>query len=103
MTGEGCSCLTCTSFSWGGRVEKEELGVQQTLLIQSTQSQLDPAPPSTPIFRWSQLSLQPLRDRLWRSGPHLCGGPFPQGVHLGSSTPSSCPCCISSGTKRPLL
>lgn len=26
--GEVCDCLTCTSFSWGGSVEKEELGIQ---------------------------------------------------------------------------
>lgn len=35
----------------GGSIEKQELGVQQTLLIQNTQSQLGPTPPSTPTSR----------------------------------------------------
>lgn len=38
VMGEGHDCLTCTSFSWGGSIEKQELGVQQTLLIQNVQS-----------------------------------------------------------------
>lgn len=87
MTGEGCSCLTCTSFSWGGRVEKEELGVQQTLLIQSTQSQLDPAPPSTPIFRVVPASSSASeRQTLVLRTPSLWG-PLPPKCPLGEQYP----------------
>lgn len=121
VVGEGHDCLTCTSFSWGGSVEKEELGVQQTLLIQNAQSPWDlPAPPSTPTCRVVPASSGSGRDPyaldptsvevpfsgdLLASSPQSPPGPrYPHWAHIVSlPIPQLLLTRNSPGTGRPLL
>lgn len=94
--GEGSDCLTCTSFSWGGSVEKEELGVQQTLLIQKCSIPAGPCPTLNTHFQGGP-SLLRLWERPLCSGSHLCGSPFPGELLL----PALGPCLGNSITSWP--